>query len=58
MVDETSLPAGRLYEYETDLDIDNSSVRKPVIVLNITAIFKAIKVLFNSKVTGYGKYIQ
>lgn len=39
-VDETSLPAGRLYKYETGLVIDNSSVKTPVIMINITSIFK------------------
>ncbi len=39
-VDETSLRAGRLYKYETELTIDNSTVKIPVIILNITSIFK------------------
>ncbi len=43
MVDETSLQQGRLYEYEAELTIDNSTIRTPVIKLNITSIFKGNK---------------
>ncbi len=40
IVDETALGAGVLYKYETELIIDNSKVKTPVIILNITSIFK------------------
>ncbi|MDD5615883.1 MAG: S-layer protein domain-containing protein [Candidatus Methanoperedens sp.] len=40
IVDETALGAGILYKYETELIIDNSKVKTPVIILNITSIFK------------------
>ncbi|MBU4077106.1 MAG: hypothetical protein KKI06_10455 [Euryarchaeota archaeon] len=43
MVDETSLQQGRLYEYEAELTIDNSTTRTPVIKLNITSMFKGNK---------------
>src|SRR4030067_2037848 len=40
IVDETALAAGVLYKYEKDLIIDNSTVKTPIILVNITSIFK------------------
>lgn len=40
VVDEFSLAAGDLYEYEQEVTIDNASTKIPIITINITSMFK------------------
>ncbi|HEY9204341.1 MAG TPA: S-layer protein domain-containing protein [Candidatus Methanoperedens sp.] len=40
VVDETSFSPDKQYIYEKDIIIDNSTLRTPVVTLNITSIFK------------------